>query len=458
MVLGLSVLTALVMGVDTHPLSGLYTFDPASCPVKSRDVAKAIFGNSPLFLGDKGEFHYAKGLQYGFWRVAGSRVVLVNEGFGNVAYVAPNAVLRRAWPKTSMEGIVFDLQRDGSLVLPKFGGLKGPITLRRMPRVSTVELLQQSLDEDYGVAWWAEWSRVAAGRFEEVLAMASNPKTEPRLRVYAASQLKGITPERADKILNFALSLSKRKTERVIRGVIRSLTYSLLSTPTDDTLRRIFTHRADLRARDESILQAIERDRMMNHSDIVDHYLSSDEPNILMRACRAASVTDHTTALARIRPLCDHSDRGLKVAALGAVARLSGNHAERVTALSNLHKLLGTGTWGDSDIVRAWEESGRQEALPYLVNVMLGPFPDHVRRDAATALGNLGFPEAVPALIRCKLGLDENSLSPLESGSKKSAEEAFRALFSGTFARQAAAESLWKFDQKALARTNERRN
>lgn len=448
---GLSVLTALAMGVDTRALGGLYKFDPSTCPKESRDPAQAIFGGPPLFLGDNGEFYHERGMREGFWRVVGSKAVLVNSGFWDVTYVAPEALIRRTWPKSEVEGVVFDIQKDGSLVLPKFGALKGPITLRPIPRMSTAELLRRSLDEDRAT-WWSEWNRVAEGRFDEAFAIAKSSKTEPRLRAWAAGSLKGITPEHADMILNFALSLSNKQKERGIRQLLRSLASSLLKAPSDETLRRIFTHRALFPSRDHSVLEAIRANRMINHSDIVDYYLSSEEPETVMYACRAASVTDHKLSLVRIRPLCDHSDRGVKVAALGAVARLTDDDGERASALWRLHKLMDSDAWGGSDVVRAWEESGRREAVPYLVHVMLGPFLDQVRRDAATALGNLGFPEAVPALIRCKLGVDENGLSPLESRAERSAEESLRAWISGTSAQQAAAESLWKFDQKAKLR------
>jgi HEAT repeat protein len=369
-----------------------------------------------------GKFELCGSKQKGYWRPHANRFVLVFDGFFDAQWTEPAESLRKAWPQNHAEGLVLSKGSGGSLVLPSWGAVEGPVIFRPMPKRSVAELLVTSNAEETSAAsdeaFYALKDNLEA-LWPEVLHFVADPKRKVAQRSWAALMLAGLKNRAGvDSAARLILKLQE--------GSLRhALAVCAARNPTDTTGDLL------LQANAKGLLQAADvapaLGRLKRRKDVpaLIGWLSSKREYDRLESLNALTMLGATEALEPARKLASDPEESVQLASSGLVARLSPDPMERRAAISKLAGWLkSTAFLLPFAAVDALCMSEVPEALPHLVAILGSNMPAVNRRNTAMALGNLGDPRTVPALIEAKLRRDAPGSMVEESEVRRAAAEA----------------------------------
>lgn len=427
----LCLLQALTAGL-TEDLSGVYEYSAAPELARTCNVAGAYFEDKPLLLDRDGRF-YLSPIARGFWRREENRLILMNDRHFMVQTTVPDALLKQRYPQSIFEGMVVEVKSRNELLLHRWGSEVGPFTFRRKPRQSTLQMVKDGISGvDYLhnsvlFTWEAE------ERFDDLLAIIRDPRHDSETKFWAGTEIRpGITPAQLDRLIRFLHDYQDPNVpEKDLRLIRVGLSLALLRMPDDSAFAAAFAMRKLSKIPPSTLLRSIAEHNRTNWLNFVDEQVNSPLEDQAAIAIGYAAQMGHKPALPRARQLAASFTPWGRVRGMAAVVRLSEDRQEKIDAMRKLKSYWGKATsqggWTSDDIIlEAWGTSGLREAVPLLVWVLESASEPQDRLSAAKHLGNLRFPEAVPALLNAK---NDNDLS----------------------VQKAVADALWIFDEAARA-------
>jgi HEAT repeat protein len=442
--------------------SGRYLPDFSKARGKGHHNLQYVFPGS-LYLRQNGQFENPKTQRNGYWHVSHGRIVLMYDSLFALRFPTPADVLKTGWPSSELEGLVLPIQPDGTLRLNSFGIAGGPVFFRRQYPRATRTLLRDVLNIDDFIELWDQ----GYARWPELLYIANDADSSYKMRAAAALNLPPIGP---DPIAQFTLQNGRSYLE-----IFNHLNNKGLTKEQSATMHRLLATKIaglrypvlmrDVVANGPSFgIKSSRLYRLMGESGFTEGIPAleigtrSEVVEERQSACEALGKLDSKGTLPVFRKLTADGDDRVRYYAETAIAKLSNDPAEQLKAIRSFMALLVDNPYRDAMIAEALGATKSKLAMPFLVNMLENGTDEFGRRTAATQLGNLGFPEAVPALIQAKLGRQQpkiffNSKNPQDSKPSWGKfgldfEKAMKVNIENSPTRQAAAEALWKFDQK----------
>ena len=443
-------------------LSGRYLPDFSKARGKGHHNLQYVFPGS-LYLRQNGQFENPDTQRNGYWHIDHGRIVLMYDSLFALRFPTPSALLKTGWPANETEGLVLHVQPDGALRLNSFGIAGGPVIYRRQYPRATRTLLGNVLDIDNFIELWDQGN----ARWPELLYITNDADSSYKMRAAAALNL---PPIGSDRIVQFTLQNGHSYLE-----VFNHLNTKGLTNEQSQTLHRILATKISLLHFPELMGDVVAKGpafgikssriyRLMGESGFkegipaLEKGAQSVDVADRQSATEALGKLDSKGSLSVFRALTTDKDDRVRYDAEAAIAKLSNDPEEQLRAIKSFMALLVGNPYRDAMIAEALGATRSRLAMPYLVNMLENGKDEFGRRTAATQLGDLGFPEAVPALIQAKLGRQQPSIPILPKGErfKKEWWAKFSTQFDKTLStavedsptRQAAAEALWKFDQK----------
>ncbi len=421
-------LSLLIANGGAFPV-GSYTADVSRAPSKSRGVLQAYFGQTRLRINRTGKFVLCGIEQEGYWRQDGNRYVLMYTGFFNVQFGQPEVALRRAWPKSHLEGMILRRGPGGTLVLKDWGAVSGPVIFRPMPRRSVPELIIATSSDTMDAKWNEAWESLHDERptvWTDMLRFVDDPKQADRQRSWAAIMLEGLAEPRAiEEAARLILNLRSTQTAKnsgLIRLTLARAVCRHPSAAAADVLLEA-NRRGLLRPAD--VARALGNLKRPQDVPLLVSWLDSKRAYDRIYSLNALAEFGGQEGLEKARGLTLDAAENVQLAAYGLIARASADPAERKAAVVKL-----AGWIKSSDLllpfaaVDALCRSQAPEALPYLVAILGSDMRAMNRRNTAMALGELGDPRAVPALIEAKTRTGGNGSMVEESEVRRAAAEA----------------------------------
>ncbi|MGV3614545.1 MAG: HEAT repeat domain-containing protein [Fimbriimonas sp.] len=426
-------------------LIGTYQADVSHAPAQSRGTLATIYQGS-LHLHPDGTFDFSTLRQSGFWRRQGNRLVLVHSGFFGTMYPVPDAVLRRRWPKGELEGIVLDVRPDGTLSLPRFGRVAGPLRFKKVPRRSTLALLRASFrDTPESMAAFMTLTDEIPAREGDLLRIIGDPRMAAVDRRWSTFFIEDeMSPAARLKATGMLLTSGKELAVRERKAFFHALSTNLLEVATPAMMPSMLDAYRMGRVRGKPLADAIGRLKYEPGISILRRLAVSEKEFEGSAAVRALGAFPYEGAVDALTMVEHHPEATRRIAYYEAVLGLSREPERRRKAVEALGRLLDKAEYQNKTILEALGGSGERAALPILV-ARLERGDDYDRRIAAAQIARLGFPEGVPALLAIKQG--PSTEKPEKVGGLD------RAIADWTAAaplRKAVAEALYAFDQRGV--------
>lgn len=412
---------------------GSYRPDLSRTPKNSRDPLAAYFGRAYLVIRANGSFELCGIEQKGFWRGDKARYILNYDGFFFVRAKASPDEVRRMMPSSNLEGMVLKPGPGNTLVLKDWGSVRGPVIFRPMPRRNVTELIRVSnTDDHHGREAFEAVMLRREGDWDGFLRIAADAKEPWRLRSWAALLLRGVkSPQAVESTARLISNL--KSTENGREGTIRrNLAEVVAEHPTKPAVVTLLgaLERGLIDASVVAKAMAELKDR--EYIPVLIKWLSSSREYDRLETLEALTIMDAVEALPMARDLTEDPKESVQLKAYGLIARLSPDPAERTAAIHRVAKWIKSSHFLlPFSAVDALCASNHPDALPYLVAILLSDLPAINRRNTAYALGKLGDPRAVPALLEAKNRRYSMDNWAIESEAQRAAVEALIAIEKG---------------------------
>jgi HEAT repeat protein len=452
------VAAVVCMSQASADLVGSYKADFSGArTARERGLLQSIFRDSVLTLSSDGDFAFNGLRQSGFWREHEGQLVLVLSGFFTTPYAVSRDELERTWPKNELEGYILKIQPNGDLKLSGFGVLRGPVLFRKLHR-STRELtrlannMEMTPDSLAAMAELSEPSRV-----DDMVKIFTQEKLSSEEFIWLGVLIQEDTrPIHKIPLFNLFKRLSA-SSDRKDRHQAR-LVASALAPIADKAVARTLVSEAEKHFRlRSSAIKAVVVAELTDAAPVLTMWLSlSDQSEATSQTYpryRAAAALGQL-GIQQVRPqlaaLAGDEDPVVRVGGLIGLMYLARDESEIRSGVRKLFSAIGTTEYHDEVILETMAERGGRYALPYLIMLLENETSD-LRIEAAHHLGELGFPEAVPALLAIKsLGQD---MKPLASSSEaQDVQASLKAWEIGVETaplRSAAVEALWKIQNRS---------
>lgn len=447
-------------------LSGRYVPDFTKARGKNRHILPHAYPGS-LYLQQNGQFTFPVSQREGYWHVSHGRVVLMFDSIFAMRLPTPTALLKLGWPNNELEGLVLQVQPDGILKFNSSGALGGPIIYHQQYAQATLSLLRNLVKDENDMESFIELWDQADARWPELLSIANDPDTPYRIRSEAAGMLppsygrqdQKLSRQNIQSILNTFEHLNTRGlTEPQKKSLFTVLARKICTSGYEELAGRVFAKAKSYGIKTSRIFSLMGDSRYSEGVPELEMGTNSTDANERQAACAALEKLDSKSSLPTFTRLTNDKDEQVRFHAEVAIAKLSEDPLEQRKAMKSFMKLLRGNPFREAIIAEALGITKSRLALPYLVNMLENGSDEFGRRTAAQQLGDLGFPEAVPALIQAKLGSQQPSISFDSEHAvnnqawwvkySKEFNKAMSEAVENSPTRQAAAEALWKFDQK----------
>ncbi len=402
---------AVIGGFQTGFPVGSYKPDVSKAPVKTRDLLQGYFGRALLVVRPNGEFELSGIEQEGYWRKAGDKFVFVYDGFLSIQSSEPSEVLRKAWPKNHVEGMILRKGADGTLTLSDFGPVPGPVIFRPMPRRTIAQLIVASnppegavqLSAAAGEAWSSLKDRIEA-EWPEVLRFINDPKRSVPDRGWAAILLQGLKgPKGIEATARLIFDLKPTNVKNRDQSLRGTLARVVAQHPTENAADLLIEAQRRGLLRPADVAPALRQLNRKTDIPVLLPWLTSKREYDKSETLEALTILEAEEALSIARTLTIDPAEGVQLAAYGLIARTTPDPIERKEAISKLAKWIKSSEFLlPFAAVDALCRSKAPEALPHLVAILGSEMPAVNRRNTAMALGKLGDIRAVPALIEAK--------------------------------------------------------
>ncbi len=457
----LAIAAVLLPQAKVNVRPGIYVPDLSRVADRS-GALKVVFGRTRLCVQRDGTFHLAAIRFEGFWRMHQGRVVLTFNGFFDRPFPIPDAVLKRSWPTTNLEGYVLSVRKDGTLVLPAMGSAKGPVLFRREADRSTKELIATSNHYEPGTedekeaigeaAYYALADRIPS-RLREVLDVIEDPRVPIDERVWAGILLgERLSPKNAPELRKALESvLNEGLAPRAAGRIGRTLGSALAKIADRDSIPVMMKASETGRVFRSDVAEAIATAGFREGEPQLLGWLGDKSEYVRGETCTALAALGLDSALPKLRDISLNDPEGqVRIAAWAAVLKLSNDLSERERAIDALGELFDKTPFHNRDILQAWGASKSRRAMARLICVLEGEFNPRDRAEAATQLARQGFPEAVPALLSMKSrqppGPPPNRPPTEREVLTRSFERAIEFWADNAIVMKAVVEALWAFD------------
>jgi len=403
----LTIVTLLAGAIQGDFPVGSYSADVSRAPLRSRDILMAYFGQAYLVVRSNGTFELCGIRQKGFWRRHADRFVLVYDGFFNLQSSDPSTMLRRAWPKSNVEGVVLRRGTSGTLVLSDWGRVAGPVIFRPLPARTVSQLLVAS-NGDEGTAVAEESLTSVEDRVEdewpEVLRFINDTSRSWQPRNWAAIVLEGLKdPNGIEETARLILDVKPTDVKGRDRTIRRSLARVVARHPNDTAVELLVKAQKQGLLEPADVAPSLGKLKRMKDVSVLVDWLASKGVYDRIEALRALTMIGAVEGLRVAQGLTSDPEESVQLAAYGLVARTSPDAVERKAAILKLAGWLKSSEFlMPFAAVDALCESRAPEALPYLVAMLGSDMPALNRRNTAIALGEMRDARAVSALIEAK--------------------------------------------------------
>ena len=447
-------------------LSGPYVPDFTKARGKNHRILPYAYPGS-LYLQQNGQFTYPVSQREGYWHVSHGRVILMFDSIFALRLPTPTALLKTGWPKNELEGLVLHVQPDGVLWFNSSGTLGGPVFYHQQYAQATLSLLRNMVKDENDMESFIELWDQANARWPELLSIANDPDTPYRIRSEAAGILppsygrqdQKLSLQNVRSMLNVFEHLSTRGlTEPQKNSLFSVLARKICTSGYTELTGRVFAKAKAFGIKTSRIYTLMGDSGYLEGIPELEAGTNSTDAKERQAACAALEKLDSKSSLPVFKRLTTDQDEQIRFHAELAIAKLSEDPKEQLKAMKSFMKLLKGNPYREAIIAEGLGNTKSRLALPLLVNMLENGTDEFGCRTAATQLGDLGFPEAVPALIRAKLGRQQPSMSfdPKNAQNNKAWWEKYSKELDKPMSdavensptRQAAAEALWKFDQK----------
>ena len=463
-----AVLAAQVLGQGRFDPVGLYVPDFSKAKGKWSSALKGVFPDK-LYLGSDGGFIFTGSQREGYWRAHDRRVVLVYSSFFALRYAVPTDVLKKSWPDSELTGLVFDIDPDGTLRLKKVGRVGGPVIFRKARPLSVralvVRLAKPGSDND--IEAMVQLFDLAPRRWRDLLRIANDPHESGSVRQTAASNLPPQLPEKSATVSlaegKATLEIFKHLnvsglTDRQTLNIHRLLAWKLCNLPYKELVPDLLAAGKRFKVRASPLARSIANSGYVQGIPMLIAWLHSDDAGERSAGCSALAKLNAKEALPDIRSLVKDKDPYVQFEAQAAIAKLSSDPAEQVQAMKTLTVMRKGEPFADAVVADALRDTGSKLALPFLINMLKNGNDESGRRSAAEALGDMGFPEAVPALIEAKhvpapervdySNLSDKTASQWWTKNSAKLDKLLNREVEVSPTQQAVVEALWKFDHR----------
>lgn len=387
---------------------GTYRIDISKAPKKDRGLLSPYFEGRYLSVSKGGEFELIGSPNGGQWRKSGSKYVFLFEGVFNIGRSELAEKIKNYLPKNKLEGWILRSGQGGTLVLSEWGSVCGPVLFRPMPQRSVRQLIISSNREEMTTESSEEMSVLHSLRnshWAEFLEVVNDATLPWRMRAWAAILIDGVkNPEALAACAKLVVNL--RPSDDPHRGdtaIKRSLSQAVSRFPTENNLDVLLSAESKGLARPQDFVSMIAALNRKSEIPRLLKWLSSPSIYDQVAVIKTLTVLDSAAGLEKVRTLTASADDELKITSLGYVARMSPLPDERRDAIQTLFKAMYSDTLRDPyQAFSAIIQSKQPEAIPVLATVLLSNHGYSARKSAARALGDIGDPKAVPALLEAK--------------------------------------------------------
>lgn len=378
-------LAACFVCLGTPQVSGLWKASP---PTDASDVVKAIWRTGWLRLRPDGTYTLYDMESKGRYRVEGTTVTLVPESAFERESDHPAFLMLG----TQMAGL-FDPTSDGLLLVsPARIMPKGGLRFVKPPPQPTWKLIAMMDRYDNPVLAemaWDELKENADSRANDFAYYLSTPK-RVGIKWWCLVFLGYSHSPRASNEMAAAILGSERR--------LKSAALLALRTYRDPTLVPLLVQTADESRFAPQVMQALGTQGGSEAVACLRSHLKDRFGYTRRYAVQSLAKLKVVSAVPEILPLIRDREPMVRIEAVKALQALDPQNKAILASLPDILKTLSGGGWMDqssaAEVLRAMRGPGVYEAL---AKVMGNPmFP--VRREAATALGDLGDPRALPIL------------------------------------------------------------
>jgi hypothetical protein len=389
---------------------GSYRVDVSKAPVATRADLESFFSRIFLRIQSDGMFYFCGMPVEGYWRKSGDGYPCVIDGLLSIPSKEPAAELQKKWPMLNAPGMILKRGPKGTLIMKDFIWYQGPVVFRPLPQRSIDQLLIASdmVTVKGTMATIEEAYHALEDRLETdwppILSAINDPKRDQERRAWAASMLSNLkNPKAIEAAAQLILDLKPTPGTNRARGIRIMLSKVVSDHPTAKSVDLLIEAQRRGLIRLDFVATSIGNLGRTSDLPVLISWLGAQRKGDLRSVLEALAQFGAPEGLDRARALKTDPDDRLKIAAFGLIARVSPDPVERKSALAKLAGWLqGDYYRGADEAVKAIARSKSPDALPYLAAALLSNAPPSVRIEAAKALGDLGDPRAVPALIEAK--------------------------------------------------------
>lgn len=428
---------------------GVFVLDASHADPKTRDAAVAYF-RGRLNIASNGSFDLASINMSGYWRVERGRLVLVYSHFFDLPRMQPDEEIKASWPSSQVEGHVMTVLRDGRLRLADFGRCKGPFFFCRARREPTATLVPKSMrDGGDSSEAFCVLRNEADGRCAELVEYIQDARNPTDARVWAAGFFKyDLSKRHRRDVLEVVSKLNtKGLPDKVVKWIRSRLLRQVGDYGEPELAARLVALGDRYSVPPRYLAGAIAAARYAPAVPRLEQWLQSPMVADREAACKALALLRVETALPQVRRLVQDPDRRMRIAANGAILRLSADSAERADCIKRLISDESPEDYMNTSVIEVLEASAREEAVPPLIDFLTHGKDEFDRRKAAEALGVLGFAVALPVLrdvVEPKAQKIDQSLSAEQR--EQVLEDALSHMGDDRWVRKNAIEAIWRIN------------
>ncbi len=404
-----AIFLGLVQSPDLEPFLGSYRAD-FSRARKHRGVFEAYFGKRAMVLVRDGTFEICGLNQSGYWRKEGDKLILVYRGVFGLSLPDSKESLKRAIPKSSLEGMILRIQPDRTLRLDNLGVAQGPITFSRKkdePLMTLVRKIGNFEHPDNAESYQLMRNR-ATSEQKFLVRIAHEPKESYEAKVGAAISLREIQllkPETSSFLIDALPALQSRNQtakELGLERIIRTTTIAAILTRPSMRARHVLIRQVELGKVDARQLKPLFlKWKQPEDAALLTEWLNSEQSDRIEIALQILAGANNKVALEKSYSLRENASPQVQHLAHATIARLSPEKLERIESLRFLtSKITNRESPYQINASAALALVQTSESLPYLAASLLAPGTNEFgRSQIAVALGDLGDSRAVPSLL-----------------------------------------------------------
>ncbi len=405
---------------------GSYRVDLTNATVADQLELGEYFLDSFLIISsESNRFSITGQERRGFWRGDRDRFAMVFDEVREIPSTLTTASLMRIRPATLEQGFYLRRGPNKSLLLDWKNSV-GRVFFTPMPERTVSELVNlheeapsHAIRDEAHLAL----SEIRNGSWKGLLAVILDPNESKGARTWAAIMYTSVrNPEGIREGAKALVNVSDWITRTF-------LVQPVANYPSDETVDLLLHAQSRGLLRPENVAPAL--GKLMRKKDVplLMEWLGSDRGADQEAALIALTAMRESQAIVPARRLVSAKGGIVQARAWGLIATLSSDTFERNEAFANLARLAQNpeGMIGHAAL-DALIDTRSSKALPYMTAILNSNIDGSIRRDAASALADLGDPRAIPALVQATKRKDDPETEYWKRTVIRAAAEAIESL------------------------------